>query len=60
VAHNALIVAAGGDSEAVLKQLLHEYVSFALFNAGALLGSEREAELCKQLAASVAALRPHA
>jgi hypothetical protein len=51
---------AGADSEALIKQMLHEYVSFALFSAGALLGSEREGELVRQLRPHVASLMPHA
>ncbi len=60
VAENATIVAAGADSEHLLKQLLHEYVSFALFSAGAALGQGKEGELRKSLALVITALRPHA
>jgi hypothetical protein len=59
VADNAVIIAAGADSENVLKQMLHEYVSFALFSAGAALGFEREGELSKAVTPVVTALRPH-
>jgi hypothetical protein len=59
VAANAVIVAAGADSENLLKQLLNEYVSFALFSAGAALGSEKESELRKSLTIVMTALRPH-
>ena len=34
-----VIVAGGADTHNVLKQMLHEYVSFALFSIGAALGS---------------------
>jgi hypothetical protein len=60
VAQNAAIVAAGSDAELLLKQLLHEYASFALFSAGAALGGEKEGELRKALTAVITALRPHA
>jgi Domain of unknown function (DUF4388) len=60
VAHNAAIVAAGGDSQNVLKQLLHEYVSFALFSAGAALGSESEAAIAERVGQNLSTLRPQA
>jgi hypothetical protein len=47
VAENAALLAAGAP-EAMLRQMLGEYVSFALFSAGALLGPEREQELRQQ------------
>lgn len=59
VADNAVIVAAGADPETILKQLLHDYVSFALFSAGATLGRAAEASLGRELAEAVASLRPH-
>jgi hypothetical protein len=43
--HDNLAHVASGDEEALLKESLHGYVSFALFAAGALLGSEAETEL---------------
>jgi hypothetical protein len=58
VARNALIVAGGSDADNVLKQMLHEYVSFALFSMGAALGSDVEAEVTKSVAAELASLRP--
>jgi hypothetical protein len=58
VAENAAIVAAGADSHHVLKQLLHEYVSFAVFSTGAVLGSEVEAALKRTVAPMLAALLP--
>lgn len=60
VADNLLIVASGVDPENVLKQMLHEYVSFALFSAGAALGSEKEAELGREVAPVLLQLRPKA
>jgi len=38
--------------------MLHEYMSFALFSAGAALGSGTESELVKLVAPALAALRP--
>jgi hypothetical protein len=38
--------------------MLHEYVSFALFSVGAVLGSGPEAELARQVAPMLAVLRP--
>src|SRR4051812_43908626 len=35
VAHNSAVVAGGADHDNMLKQMLHEYVAFALFSAGA-------------------------
>jgi hypothetical protein len=59
VVDNAVLVAAGADPEAILKQLLHDYVSFALFSAGTILGRAAELNLSRDLSDSVAALRPH-
>ena len=60
VAENSSIVAAGGDPENLLKQMLHEYVSFALFSAGTALGSDREVELMKAVGTVLQKLRPQA
>jgi hypothetical protein len=57
VAENAVIIASGTDAENVLKQMLYEYVSFALFSAGAAL-PELEASLKKQLAPVLTQLGP--
>ncbi len=59
VADNAVIVAAGSDPEVILQQLLHDYVSFAVFSAGAILGRTAEASLSKELSETMARLRPH-
>jgi hypothetical protein len=56
VAANSVVVAGGADQDNMLKQMLHEYVSFALFSAGAALGSGAESELARQVA--LAGLRP--
>jgi hypothetical protein len=58
VADNAHIVAGGADPDNILKQMLHEYVAFALFSAGAALGSSVETELSKQVGPALAALKP--
>jgi uncharacterized protein DUF4388 len=59
VAANSLAVAGGAaEQDNLLKQMLHEYVSFALFSAGAALGSGAESELAKQVAPALAGLRP--
>jgi hypothetical protein len=58
VLHNSAIVAGGADPDNILKQLLHEYVAFALFSAGAALGSSAEAELSRQVGPALANLKP--
>jgi hypothetical protein len=58
VAENAGIVAGGADPDHVLKQMLHEYVSFALFSLGAALGSDIEAEVTHKVGAHLGTLRP--
>jgi len=58
VAANSVLVAGGADQDNLLKQMLHDYVSFALFSVGAALGSGAEAELAKQVAPALAGLRP--
>lgn len=60
VAHNSAIVAGGADPNNMLKGMLHEYVSFALFSAGAALGSAAEAELSRQVGPALASLKPQA
>jgi hypothetical protein len=58
VAANSVVLAGGADQDNLLKQMLHEYVSFALFSAGAALGPEAEGELARQVAIALAGLRP--
>lgn len=58
VARNSAIVAGGADPDNLLKQMLHEYVAFALFSAGAALGSSTEAELSRQVGPALASLKP--
>lgn len=58
VVQNAVLVAGGADSSQVLRQMLHEYVSFALFCAGSALGVEAEGELAKRVAPLLVVLRP--
>jgi hypothetical protein len=58
VAQNAVIVAGGADPHNILKQMLHEYVSFALFSVGAALGSDVEAGVTQKVGPYLATLRP--
>jgi len=58
VAQNAVIVAGGADTQNILKQMLHEYVSFALFSVGAALGSDVEAGVTQAVGPYLATLRP--
>jgi hypothetical protein len=58
VAHNSAIVAGGSDPDNLLKQMLHEYVAFALFSAGAALGAAAEADLSRQVGPALASLKP--
>lgn len=58
VAENSLIVAAGADPEALVKQLLHDYLCFAVFSAGGLLGAAVEEQLRRDVAPLLALLRP--
>jgi hypothetical protein len=60
VAKNSAVIAGGADPDNVLKQMLHEYVAFALFSAGAALGSLAEAELSRQVGPALANLKPQA
>ena len=58
MAENSVAIAGDADQDNLLKQMLHEYVSFALFSAGAALGSSAEAELVKQVTPALVGLRP--
>jgi hypothetical protein len=58
VAENSLIVAAGADPEELVKQLLHDYVSFAAFSAGSLLGAVAEELLMREVTPVLTLLRP--
>ncbi|MDF3071177.1 MAG: hypothetical protein K0R38_6778 [Polyangiaceae bacterium] len=60
VAHNSAIVAGGADPDNLLKQMLHEYVAFALFSAGAALGADAEVELARQVGPALSSLKPQA
>lgn len=57
VAENSSLVA-GQAPETTLRQMLHEYVGFALFCAGAALGSEHETELKRRVGPGVSRLQP--
>lgn len=58
VAENASLVAREDDPERILKQMLFDYVGFAVFSAGSVLGSGKEAELSRQLANVTSRLKP--
>jgi len=58
VAQNSVVVAGGAEPDNMLKQMLHEYVAFALFSAGAALGSSVEAELSRQVGPALGSLKP--
>ena len=58
VADNASLVAQGEDPERILKQMLFDYVGFAVFSAGSILGPEKEADLSHQVGAVTARLQP--
>lgn len=58
VARNAAIVAGASDADNLLKQMLHEYVAFALFSVGAALGASIEAELVRRVGPALASLKP--
>ena len=58
VVQNAALIAGGADPTEVLKRMLHDYVSFALFSAGAALGSSSEAALVKSVREMLAVIKP--
>jgi len=58
VADNASLVAHGDDPERILKQMLFDYLGFAVFSTGSVLGPEREAEMSRHLAVVTARLKP--
>jgi hypothetical protein len=60
VARNSAIVAGGADPDNLLKQMLHEYVAFALFSAGAALGPDVEAELARLVGPALSSVQPQA
>jgi hypothetical protein len=58
VAENSVVIASGGDPVNLLKQILHEYVGFALFCAGGVLPSRDEDDLMKDVSRILTLLRP--
>lgn len=58
VAENAVMVTSGTDPDQELAQMLHEYVSFALFSAGGVLPTDVEQELRRAVNPILSALRP--
>jgi hypothetical protein len=59
VVENTSLVSAPNEEENTLQQMLREYVSFALFSAGAVLGAEVEAQLNREIAPLLTSLQPH-
>lgn len=60
VAENVALVAHGPNPALVLRQMLHEYVGFALFSAGSGLSQEQEQELKALVGPTVSRLQPGA
>jgi hypothetical protein len=58
VVDNARMLAAGANVEKFLKELLYDYVSFALFTAGSLVRRARDQGLGKQVEPLMSRLRP--
>ena len=58
VAANSVIIAGGADPINLLKQILHEYVGFALFCAGNALETDTEERLMKEVTKILGQLRP--
>lgn len=59
VVDNSALVASPGEQESTLQQMLREYVSFALFSTGAVVGAETEAQLTRDITAWLTRLQPH-
>ncbi|PCC69800.1 protein of unknown function [Nannocystis exedens] len=58
VVDNARILFAGANIERQLKELLYDYVSFALFTAGSLVRRSKDQSLSKQVEPLMSRLRP--
>jgi hypothetical protein len=58
VVDNARLLAAGGNVEKFLKEMLYDYVSFALFTAGSLVRRVKDQGLGKQVEPLMSRLRP--
>lgn len=58
VVDNARMIAAGANCEKFLKELLYDYVSFALFTAGSLVRRSKDQGLGKQVESLMSRLRP--
>jgi hypothetical protein len=52
------MLAAGANVEKFLKELLYDYVSFALFNAGSLVRRPKDQGIGKQVEPLMSRLRP--
>jgi hypothetical protein len=58
VVNNARMLAAGANVEKFLKELMYDYVSFALFTAGSLVRRAKDQGLGKQDEPLMSRLRP--
>jgi len=58
VAENASLVAEGDDPERIVRQMLSDYVGFAIFSLGGMLGEEKEAEISHRVGPLVTRLQP--
>ncbi|HMA91151.1 MAG TPA: DUF4388 domain-containing protein [Polyangiaceae bacterium] len=57
IAENSLTIAGGADPDHLIGQLLHDYLGFAVFSAGNLLGKVVEAKLKRDVASMLGLLR---
>ena len=57
IAANVALVSHGSDPRAILGQMLHDYVGFAVFTCGNMLGTEAEAEIVRDTGGLIAALQ---
>ncbi len=58
VLDNVSVIVSGGNVEKFLKEMLYDYVSFALFTGGSLARRDRENSLSKQVDSLMSKLRP--
>ena len=58
IVDNARLLAAGGNVDKFLKEMLYDYVSFALFTAGSLVRRAKDQGLGKQVEPLMSRLRP--
>lgn len=58
VAENASLVADDDDPERIVRQMLSDYVGFAIFSLGGMLGEEKEAEISHRVGPVLSRLQP--